>query len=131
MVPFSGRPLNTRSRAYRDFVKLVAQDHVGGLILVNVTRGRLVDKAQPMDVAAFLNKMQRLAKVPLLVSADLERGASMRLDATTVFPHAMAFTAGRDPAAARFEGEVTAREARAVGIQWVFYPGRRRQQQPR
>jgi beta-N-acetylhexosaminidase len=122
VVPFSGRPLNTRSKAYRDFVKLVAHDHVGGLILVNVTRGRLVDKAQPMDVAAFLNKMQRLAAVPLLVSADLERGASMRLDATTVFPHAMAFTAGRDPAAARFEGEVTAREARAVGVHWVFYP---------
>lgn len=122
VVPFSGRPLNTRSKAYRDFVKLVARDHVGGLILVNVTRGRLVDKAQPMDVAAFLNKMQRLTRVPLLVSADLERGASMRMDATTVFPHAMAFTAGRDPAAARFEGEITAREARAVGIQWVFYP---------
>lgn len=122
VVPFSGRPLNTRSRAYRDFVKLVARDHVGGLILVNVSRGRLVDKAQPMEVAAFLNKMQRLSRVPLLVSADLERGASMRLDATTVFPHAMAFTAGRDPSAARFEGEVTAREARAVGIQWVFYP---------
>ena len=122
VVPFSGRPMNTRTKAYRDFVKLVARDHVGGLILVNVAHGRLVDKAQPLEVAVFLNKMQRLTRVPLLVSADLERGASMRLDATTMFPHAMAFTAGRDPSAARFEGEVTAREARAVGIQWVFFP---------
>jgi len=122
VIPFSGRPLNTRSKAYRDFVKLVARDHVGGMILVNVTQGRLVQKAEPLDVAAFLNKMQRLAKVPLLVSADLERGASMRLNATTVFPHAMAFAAAGNPAAARMEGEVTAREARAVGIHWVFYP---------
>jgi len=121
-IPFSGRPLNTRSKAYRDFVRLVTRDHVGGMILVNVSQGRLVQKAEPLDVAAFLNKMQRLAKVPLIVSADLERGASMRLNATTVFPHAMAFAAAHDPAAARMEGEVTAREARAVGIHWVFYP---------
>ena len=122
VVPFSGRPLNTRSKAYREFVRFVAQDHVGGMILVNVTQGRLVQKAEPLDVAAFLNKMQRLAKVPLLVSADLERGASMRLNATTVFPHAMAFAAAQDPAAARTEGAITALEARAVGIHWVFYP---------
>ncbi|MDQ6676643.1 MAG: hypothetical protein M3Z09_05040 [Acidobacteriota bacterium] len=121
-IPFSGRPLNTRSKAYRDFVRLVARDHVGGMILVNVSQGRLVQKAEPLDVAAFLNKMQRLAKVPLIVSADLERGASMRLNASTVFPHAMAFAAARDPAAVRTEGVVTAREARAVGIHWVFYP---------
>ena len=122
MVPFSGRPLNTRSKAYREFVKLVEQDHVGGLILVNVMQGKLVQKAEPLDVAAFLNKMQRLAKVPLLVSADLERGASMRLNATTVFPHAMAFAAAQDLAAVKAEGAITAREARSVGIQWVFYP---------
>ncbi len=60
--------------------------------------------------------------MPLLIGGDLERGASMRLDATTMFPHAMAFTAGGDPDASRVEGEVTAREARAVGITWVFYP---------
>ncbi len=122
VVPFSGRPLNTRSKAYREFVKLVEHDHIGGMILVNVTQGRLVQKAEPLDVAVFLNQMQRLAKVPLLVSADLERGASMRLNATTVFPHAMAFAAAQDLAAVRAEGEITAHEARAVGIQWVFYP---------
>ena len=37
--------------------------------------------------------MQKLAKVPLVVSGDFERGASMRVDATTMFPHAMAFAA--------------------------------------
>ena len=122
VVPFSGQPLNPRTKAYREFKKLVAHDHVGGMILVNVTQGRLVQKAEPLAVASFLNQMQRFAKVPLLVSADLERGASMRLNATTVFPHAMAFAAAQDPGAARMEGEVTAREARAVGIHWVFYP---------
>ena len=41
--------------------------------------------------------MQRLAKTPLMVSGDLERGASMRVNGATVFPHAMAFGATGDP----------------------------------
>jgi beta-N-acetylhexosaminidase len=122
MIPFTGRPLNSRSREFRKMADLVGREHVGGMILVNVTQGRLVQKADPLEAAQFIDSMQSLARVPLLVSGDLERGASMRLEGTTVFPHAMAFTAGGDPAAARFEGEVTAREARAIGINWVFYP---------
>jgi beta-N-acetylhexosaminidase len=46
----------------------------------------------------------------------------MRVDDTTVFPHAMALGAAGDPALARYEGEITAREARALGVQWVFFP---------
>jgi beta-N-acetylhexosaminidase len=122
MIPFAGRPLNPRSKEYRQIEELVHRQHVGGMILVNVTEGRLVRKADPLEAAHFINAMQARAKVPLLVSGDLERGASMRLEGTTVFPHAMAFTAGGDPDAARFEGEVTAKEARAIGINWVFYP---------
>jgi beta-N-acetylhexosaminidase len=122
MAPFSGRLLHPKTRAYREFVKLVATEHIGGLILVNVTQGRTVPKAEPLDVAAFLNRMQRLATVPLLVGGDLERGASMRLNNTTVFPHAMAFAASNDLEGARYEGQITAREARAIGLQWIFFP---------
>ena len=114
--------MNTRTREYRKFVHLVGQEHVGGLILVNVSNGRIVAKADPLEAASFINRMQRLARVPLLVSGDFERGASMRVDATTVFPHAMAFTASRDPNEASEEGEITAREARALGVQWLFFP---------
>jgi beta-N-acetylhexosaminidase len=46
----------------------------------------------------------------------------MRVDGTTVFPHAMAFGATGNPAYARYEGEITAREARALGVQWIYYP---------
>ena len=82
----------------------------------------LTQKAQPYALGAFLNRMQRLSRVPLLVAGDFERGASMRVDGTTVFPHAMAFGAAGDPALARFEGQVTAREARALGVHWLFFP---------
>ncbi len=122
MIPFYGHPMNTNTKEYRKFVHLVSQEHVGGLILVNVTNGRLIAKADPLQVASFLNRMQKLAKVPLVVGGDFERGAAMRLDPTPLFPHAMAFTAGRDPNAARIEGEITARETRAVGMHWIFFP---------
>jgi beta-N-acetylhexosaminidase len=122
VIPFSGHPMNTRTRDYRKFVYLMTKEHVGGLILINVPNGRNNAKADPLEVAGFLNRMQKLAKVPLLVAGDFERGVSMRLDSTTIFPHAMAFTAAGDPALVRAEGEITAKEARAIGFQWILYP---------
>ena len=122
VVPFNGFTSKTRPKEYRTLVRLVQKEHIGGLILINVVNGRVAVKPSPRDVANFANRMQGMAKVPLLISGDLERGASMRVEATTVFPHAMALTASRDPATARREGEITAREARALGIQWIFFP---------
>ena len=121
-IPFHGAAPNTRSREYRKFVKLVRDTRVGGMVLVNWSNGRVTQKAHPYALAAFLNRMQKLARVPLLVAGDFERGASMRVDGTTVFPQAMAFGAAGDPALVRFEGQVTAREARAIGVQWLFFP---------
>ncbi len=121
-IPFHGESPNSHSREYRKFVRLIHELRVGGLILVNWSNGRVVQKAEPYALAAFLNRMQRMAKVPLMVGGDFERGASMRVEGTTVFPHAMAFGAAGDPALTRYEGEVTAREARALGVQWIYYP---------
>jgi beta-N-acetylhexosaminidase len=121
-ISFHGAAPNSRSREYRRFMGQIRDTKVGGLILVNWSNGRVIQKAEPYAVAAFLNRMQRLAKTPLMVSGDFERGASMRVDGTTVFPHAMAFGATGNPAYARYEGEVTAREARALGVHWIYYP---------
>lgn len=121
-IAFHGQSPNTRSAEYRKFVRLIRETKIGGLILNNVSNGHTIQKAEPYKVAAFVNKMQRLAPVPLMVAGDFERGASMRLEGTTVFPHAMAFGAAGDPALTRYEGEVTAREGRAIGVQWILYP---------
>ncbi|MBZ5596522.1 MAG: hypothetical protein LAP39_30135 [Acidobacteriia bacterium] len=122
MIPFSGHAISTRTREYRKFVHLIRDVHVGGLILVNVAQGRLVQRPEPHELASFVNRLQRMSRMPLMVSGDFERGASMRVNGTTVFPHAMAFAAAGDPAFTRYEGEVTAKESRAIGFQWVFYP---------
>jgi len=121
-IAFHGESPNTRSAGYRKFIRLIREVKVGGLILNNASNGRVVQKAEPYKVAAFLNRLQRMATVPLMVGGDFERGASMRLEGTTLFPHAMAFGAAGDPALTRYEGVATAREARAIGVQWVYYP---------
>src|ERR1039457_2925225 len=121
-IAFHGTAPHSRSREYRKFMAQIRDTKVGGLILVNWSNGRVMQKAEPYAVAAFLNRMQRLAKTPLMVSGDFERGVSMRVEGTTVFPHAMAFGAAGNPAYSRYEGEVTAREARALGVHWIYYP---------
>jgi len=122
VVDFTGQPLAKKSLAWKRLYSLVHKDRVGGLILVNVSQGHLVQRADPVEAAKIINDLQRAARIPLVVGGDLERGASMRFKDTTVFPHAMAFAAAGDPAAARYEGEVTAREARAIGVNWIFFP---------
>jgi beta-N-acetylhexosaminidase len=69
-----------------------------------------------------LNRFQKMSRIPLLVAADFERGASMRVNATTPWAYNMAFAAGRDVNASRQEGAATAREARALGVNWIFAP---------
>ncbi len=122
VVPVFGDAPNSRSREYRKVLRLVEQRKVGGLILINRVRYRTIKRAEPFAFASFLNRMQKAAKIPLMVAADFERGASMRVEGATLFPHAMAFAAGRDPEATKYLGQETAREARALGVHWVLFP---------
>ena len=122
VIPFYGEAPNTRSKQYRRFLRLVQEESVGGLILVNRTEGHGIKRAEPYALAAFLNRMQRMAKIPLIVGGDFERGASMRVDGMTLFPHAMALAAAGDPQATKYMGEITARDSRALGIHWIFFP---------
>lgn len=122
MVQFYGDAPNTKGKAYQEYVSLVRDSKVGGLIVLNRVRNGIVQKADPYQMAAFLNRMQRLAKVPLIVGGDFERGASMRMNSTTQFPHLMAYGAANDLEATKQLGAATAREARAMGVHWVFAP---------
>ncbi len=117
-----GEAPGKRSADFRKFERWVRDLKIGGLIAVNRVVNGNVRNAEPFAMAAFFNRMQRLAKVPLLISADFERGASMRVANTPKFPFNMAYGAARDLAATRYEGAETAREARALGVQWVFAP---------
>jgi beta-N-acetylhexosaminidase len=66
--------------------------------------------------------MQKEARVPLLISADLEGGLGMRFTDTTYWPRAMALGATGDPSLAEAQGRITAREARLLGINQILAP---------
>ena len=64
----------------------------------------------------------RRAGRPLLIASDLERGAGQQVAGLTEFPPPLALASLEDAAVVRWAGAVTAQEARAVGINWVFAP---------
>jgi beta-N-acetylhexosaminidase len=107
---------------YTALRRWIEQDRVGGFIVANRVRDGVVIHARPFEMAAFVNHMQRLAKTPLLVASDFEHGASMRVSDMASFPYLMAFGAAHDEAGIRELGAATAREARALGVNWVLAP---------
>jgi beta-N-acetylhexosaminidase len=100
----------------------VRKYHIGSLVMTVPVDGPFLLKNQPYVAAELLNRLQRSSKLPLIVAADFERGVSMRLNGTTVFPHAMAFGATGKSKNAEAFGRITALEARAVGVHWNFFP---------
>ena len=119
---YHGSLTPTDSAAYAQMMHDVTELHCGGFI--NITQGSPLGivKSQAYPTAVLTNQLQAKSKLPLLVGADFERGAAMRLDEGTSFPTAMALAAAGNPADAHTMGRVTALEARAVGIQWIYAP---------
>lgn len=105
--------LNQDSAAFKDLRHQIVDNHVGGIVLF---RGPVYESVM------LANRMQQLAKYPLLISSDLEAGPGMRFDDTVNFPWNMAVGATANPEYARRQGELTAREARALGVQQIYAP---------
>jgi beta-N-acetylhexosaminidase len=122
MVWARARFLNLNGPEYAQYHQILQKYHVGGFALTVPADGAFVYYNQPYEAAMLVNQLQRESRLPLIFGADFERGVSMRLNGSTVFPHAMAFGAtGRTEFAKKF-GEITAQEARAVGVEWNFFP---------
>lgn len=104
----------------------VTEDRIGGLS---------PSIGLPHSYVAKINALQALSKVPLLVTADFENGGpGMRINGSyalpsmlaqgggTDFPPTMAFGAIGDERFAFEYGRITAEEARAVGVHFLFAP---------
>ncbi len=113
IVPAYGIFMSEDSEAFLTLRHHVVDNRVGGVILF---------RSSVYGAAVLVQKLQEMARTPLLVSADLEAGSGMRLEDTTYGPWAMAIAATGDPSLAERRGRATAEEARAIGITQVFAP---------
>src|SRR6266850_8288368 len=99
--------------AFQVAVRWVDSLEVGGII---------ISVGSPFDIAAKLNALQQRSRLPVLISADLEWGAGMRVVGATGFPAIMAAGATGDERDAYTIGRIAALEGRAVGIHVNFAP---------
>ncbi len=119
---YHGSFTSADSAAYAQLMHAVDDLHVGGFI--NITHGSPLGivKSHAYPTAVLNNQLQAKSKLPLLIGADFERGTAMRLDEGTSFPTAMALAAAGNPKDAYTAGKITALEARAAGIHWIYAP---------
>lgn len=108
-------PVRTVEEDEARVAALLDECPLGGLILFNGAHA---------STPATLARLQARSRTPLLVTADLERGAGQQLRGYPLFPHAMAFDAlGAGAAAAVYEfARLTGETARAAGVHVTFGP---------
>lgn len=92
---------------------LVKEKNVGGLIFFT---------SDLYEQVVLTNKMQRLAKYPLLIAADYEHGITMRIDGATPFPNIMALGAVDDENLTYEMAKIIAKEGRAIGVHQNYAP---------
>lgn len=98
---------------FRETIERGLELGVGGFILFGGEVGA---------VRELTAELRRRARYPLLIASDLERGAGQQFRGATPLPPAAAIGSLGDPALSERAGELTAREARALGVNWIYAP---------
>lgn len=112
-VRMSGEFANLAGEKFAEYRREIEENKIGGF---TVYRG------EANSIAALTNELQTIAKVPLLVAADYERGLRMQLRTGTPFTTNMAVAATGDREAAFRQGRIICEEMRAIGVNWLFAP---------
>ena len=113
MVRVSGNFYNNPGYNYSNTKKLIKDYKVGGVIMFYA------------DIhGAFhnINLFQNWSETPLLIGSDYERGLGQWMDGGTLFPSNMAIAATGNKENAYKQGEIIAKEAKALGVHIVFAP---------
>ncbi|MFQ6070665.1 MAG: glycoside hydrolase family 3 protein [Candidatus Aminicenantales bacterium] len=110
---YSGYFVNRQSEYFRELEKLIVKRGIGGLIIFG---------GNVYETAMLTNAFQRLARIPLLIASDFERGAGNQIRGAIEFPPLMAMGATRSEEFVYLMGKITALEGRAMGIHMTYAP---------
>ena len=99
--------------AEREAIEKALALGVGGFILFGGDQER---------VRALTKELRQKSRVPLLIAADLERGAGQQFAGATGLPPLAAIASLGDADAVRRAARLTAREARTLGLNWDLAP---------
>jgi beta-glucosidase-like glycosyl hydrolase/CubicO group peptidase (beta-lactamase class C family) len=111
--PAYGRFSNSKDPQYLRLKRLIENYHLGGIIFM---------QGDVYGQAMLTNKLQDYSKIPLWIAQDMEFGAAMRVSGTTRITPAMGIAATADASNAYLKGKITAREAKALGVNQIFAP---------
>jgi len=119
---------------------LTVREKIGQTLVPRLTRGSAGSMSIPEWVEKYqmggghifggdmtatrelIAEAQSAAKIPLLITGDLERGVGQRVDGSTEFAGQLALGACGDEDLAYRMGEAIAVEGTAYGFNWVFGP---------
>jgi beta-N-acetylhexosaminidase len=91
----------------------LARDGIGGFVVYG---------GAPYETAELLNRLQKVAPIPLLFSSDFEGGPGQQFQGASEFPANMALSAIDDERLAYEVGKAGAVEGRAIGIHLTYSP---------
>jgi len=74
------------------------------------------------EVVETIRALRNASKTPLIFAADYENGVGQWVKEATLLPTNMAIGASQKSELARRKAEITAIEADAIGVDWVFAP---------
>lgn len=103
--------------------KMLQAYPVGGLFLPSWMFGQHSPKEDIVpNIQRAVTEYQAASKVPLIISEDFERGVGEVYDGFTWMPAEMSVGATHQPTLAYEFGFTIAKEARALGINWLLHP---------
>jgi beta-N-acetylhexosaminidase len=110
---YSGHFVNRDSDYFQRLESYIVERKIGGLIIFG---------GEVYETAYLTNSFQKLAKVPLLIASDFERGVGNQIAGATLFPSLMGIGATWSEDQAYLMGKITAWEGRAIGIHMTYAP---------
>ncbi|WP_116772060.1 glycoside hydrolase family 3 protein [Maribacter litoralis] len=125
--------INDTEEEIQQLEKLIAEHHIGGICFFHSRASAatnfegkkkiVVNEDSFGTLKNLINRYQKAATYPLLISIDAEWGLAMRIENTPQYPYAITLGANKNNTDLVFEvGQNIAKDCKAAGIHWNLSP---------